>query len=82
MLDLGNEMFPMIIRGSLRFINVFMYSWSDTRNEIARSFVLSDNPQILFGMDYKDEDLITTISVSYTHLDVYKRQLQWWGLHL
>ena len=62
MLDLGNEMFPMIIRGSLRFINVFMYSWSDTRNEIARSFVLSDNPQILFGMDYKDEDLITTIS--------------------
>jgi len=62
MLDLGNEMFPMIIRGSLRFINVFMYSWSDTRNEIARAFVLSDNPQILFGMDYKDEDLITTIS--------------------
>ncbi len=62
MLDLGNEMFPMIIRGSLRFINVFMYSWSDTHHEIARTFVLSDNPQILFGMDYKDEDLITSVS--------------------
>ncbi|HOB26241.1 MAG TPA: hypothetical protein PKG93_03755, partial [Bacilli bacterium] len=49
-------------RGSLRFINVFMYSWSDTRNEIARAFVLSDNPQILFGMDYNDEDLITSVS--------------------
>ena len=62
MLDLGNEMFPMIIRGSLRFINVFMYSWSDTHHAIARTFVLSDNPQILFGMDYKDEDLITSVS--------------------
>jgi len=62
MLDLGNEMFPMIIRGSLRFINVFMYSWSDTHHAIARTFVLSDNPQILFGMDYNDEDLITSVS--------------------
>ena len=62
MLDLGNEMFPMIIRGSLRFINVFMYSWSDTHHQIARTFVLSDNPQILFGMDYNDEDLITSVS--------------------
>ncbi len=62
MLDLGNEMFPMIIRGSLRFINVFMNSLSDTHHEIARTFVLSDNPQILFGMDYKDEDLITSVS--------------------
>lgn len=62
MLDLGNEMFPMIIRGNLRFINVFMYSWSDEHNTIAKSFVLSNNPQILFGMDYKDEDLITTVT--------------------
>lgn len=61
MLDLGNEMFPMIIRGSLRFINVFMYSWSDTPYKKLQAFVLSNNPQILFGMDYKDEELVTSV---------------------
>lgn len=61
MLDLGDEMFPMIIRGSLRFINVFMYSWSDTPYKILQAFVLSNNPQILFGMDYGDEDLVTSL---------------------
>lgn len=50
MIDLGGYMWPLIIKGNLRFVNVFMYSWSETI-PVPPDFNLSINPSLLFGLD-------------------------------
>jgi len=48
-IQLNNDAFPMIIRGKLRFVNLFMYMWDALTEELT----LKGKPWILFG-DEKD----------------------------
>ena len=54
MVDIGGQMFPLIITGSLKFTNVFLYTWSKNINfksKFIEQFNLSKKPWILFGED-------------------------------
>lgn len=54
MIDVGGEMFPQVITGNLRFINVFMYTWDSIGLDhfsVISNFSLSKQPEILFGAD-------------------------------
>ncbi len=62
MVDIGGQMFPLIISGSLKFTNVFLYSWAknlENNNGFLQQFSLSKRPWILFGEDPSKQ--ITTI---------------------
>lgn len=62
MVDIGGQMFPLIISGSLKFTNVFLYSWAnklENDTNFLRQFSLSKRPWVLFGEDPSKE--ITTI---------------------
>jgi len=48
-IQLNDDAFPMIIRGKLRFVNLFMYMWDALTEELT----LKGKPWILFG-DEKD----------------------------
>mgnify|MGYP002152694847 CR=1 FL=1 len=49
MIDIGGKMFPQIITGTLRFINVFFYAWGDKDGSFLESMDLYKNPRVLFG---------------------------------
>lgn len=48
MVDIGGCMFPLKITGSLKFVNVFLYTW-DIANFVSREFTLAQHPEYLFG---------------------------------
>ena len=49
MIDIGDKMFPQVITGTLRFINVFFYAWGDKDGSFLKEMDLYKNPRILFG---------------------------------
>lgn len=50
--DVNGEMFPLMISGTIRMINVFMYTWNKNNVNIENlgSFNINKDPSILFGM--------------------------------
>jgi hypothetical protein len=62
MIEVNGEMFPLLIRGSLRFTNVFLYTWSysDKVKGMLGDFTLNNYPWILFGEDKGVNSISTT----------------------
>lgn len=48
MVDIGGCMFPLKITGSLKFVNVFLYTW-DIADFVSQEFTLAQHPEYLFG---------------------------------
>lgn len=52
--DIGGEMMPLVITGTLKFVNVFMYTWSNFAggaNAVLDELMLDGKPYVLFGDD-------------------------------
>ena len=60
MIPVGNYMLPEVINGSIRFKNIFMYTWDAEPifGTSANEFCLSTYPQLLFGLgEYRYDDM-------------------------
>ena len=50
------SVFPLVINGTIRFINLFTYGWYADNNgsSLTDEFNLAKNPALLFGMQIAD----------------------------
>lgn len=56
LIAIGDEMFPLVITGTIKFINLFSYNWNPKSENNMLVFNLSNNPAILFGHDAPPAD--------------------------
>jgi hypothetical protein len=61
----NGEMFPLVIKGSLKFVNLFMYSWSIGGHTLFGQLDLGKDPSILFGdpVDNGSPDFSTSTGI-------------------
>lgn len=65
LINIGGEMFPVTITGSVKFINVFMYTWNEQFQNVIGSFNLKENPSLLFGFDSSSTAEVFGSGLSY-----------------